>query len=169
MHKGGSIVVMNRANYVGKIKKDLNNRKYYKKLDHNNIDNIIKEKQLLIDQIKDYLDETEYDTLVDDSGTCTPAFYGLPKIHKEYENSPPLRPIVAGYNSVTVKLLEYVNSYLKPVAQKSFSFVRDTTHFLKKLRDVRKIPKNSFMVTMDAHSLYNNIDHEEGAEACFRA
>ena len=48
-------------------------------------------------------------------------------------------------------------------------FVRDTTHFLKKLRNVRKIPKNSFMVTMDIHSLYNNIDHEEGAEACFRA
>ena len=25
------------------------------------------------------------------------------------------------------------------------------------------------MVTMDVHSLYNNTDHEEGAEACFRA
>ena len=25
------------------------------------------------------------------------------------------------------------------------------------------------MITMDVHSLYNNIDHEEGAEACFRA
>ena len=22
---------------------------------------------------------------------------------------------------------------------------------------------------MDVHSLYNNVDHEEGAEACFRA
>ena len=159
---------MNRTDYVDKIKKDLNNRKYYKKLDYNNIDNIINEKQLLITQIKDYLDETEYDTLLmDNSDTCTPAFYGLPKIHKEYENFPPLRPIVAGYNSVTVKLSEYVDSYLKPAAQKSFSFVRDTTHFLKKLKNVRKIPKNSFMVTMDAHSLYNNIDHEEGAEGCF--
>ena len=166
--KGGTIVVMNRADYVDRIK-DLNNRKYYKKLDYNNIDNIINEKQLLIDQIKDYLDETEYNTLMDDSDTCTPAFYGLPKIHKEYGNFPPLRPIVAGYNSVTVKLSEYVDSYLKPAAQKSFSFVRDTTHVLKKLRNVRKIPKNSFMVTMDVHSLYNNIDHEESVEACFRA
>ena len=25
------------------------------------------------------------------------------------------------------------------------------------------------MVRMDVHSLYNNIDHEEGVEACFRA
>ena len=70
---------------------------------------------------------------------------------------------------MTVKQSEYVDSKLKPAAQKSFSVVRDTTHFLKKLRSVRKIPKNSFMVTMDVHSLYNNIDHEEGAEACFRA
>ena len=51
--KGGAIVVMNRADYVDKIKKDLNNRKYYKKLDYNNIDNIINEKQLLMNQIKD--------------------------------------------------------------------------------------------------------------------
>ena len=95
-------------------------------MDYNNIDNI-NEKQLLINQIKDYLDETEYDTLMDDSDICTPAFYGLSKIHKEYENFPPLRPIVAGYNSVTVKLSEYVDSYLKPAAQKSFSFVRGST------------------------------------------
>ena len=167
--KGGAIVVVSREDYVDKIKKDLNNRKYYKKLDYNNIDNIINEKQLLINQIKDYLDETEYNTLIDDSDTCTPAFYGLRKIHKEYKNFPHLRPILAGYKSVTVKLSEYVDSYLKPATQKSFSFVRNTTHFLKKLRNVRKIPKNSFMVTMDAHNLYNNIDYEEGAEACFRA
>ena len=76
---------------------------------------------------------------------------------------------MAGYNSATVKLSEYVDSYLKSVTQKSFSFVRNTTYFFKKLRNVRKIPKNSFMVTVDVHSLYNNIDHEEGAEACFRA
>ena len=168
--KGGAIVVMNRADYVDKIKKDLNNRKCYKNLDCNNIDNIINEKQLLINQIKDYLDETEYNNLMDDSDPCTPAFYGLHKIHKEYENVPPLRPIVAGYNSVTVKLSKYVGSYLKPAAQKSFSFVRDTTHFLKKLRNVRKIPRNSFIVTMDVHSLCNNnTDHEKDAEACFRA
>ena len=89
--KGGAIVVMNRADNVDKIKKDLNNRKYYKKLDYSNIDNVINEKQLLINQRKDCLDETEYDTLMEDSDTCTPAFHGLPKIHKEYGNFPPLR------------------------------------------------------------------------------
>ena len=87
---------MNRKDYEDKIKNDLNNRKYYKKLDYNNIDNIINEKQLLINQINDYLDETEYNTLMDDSDTCAPAFYGLPKMNKGYQNFLPLRPIVAG-------------------------------------------------------------------------
>ena len=30
------------------------------------------------------------------------------------------------------------------------------------------MPETSFLVTMDVSSLYTNIDHEEGAEACFK-
>ena len=44
-----------------------------------------------------------------------------------------------------------------------------TTHFLHKLRDIKNVPEQSFMVTMDVHGLYNNIDHEEGANARFKA
>ena len=37
-----------------------------------------------------------------------------------------------------------------------------------KLLRIKNIPGNSFLVTMDVSSLYTNIDHEEGAEACFK-
>ena len=37
-----------------------------------------------------------------------------------------------------------------------------------KLSLIKNIPENSFLVTMDVSSLYTNIDHEEGAEACFK-
>ena len=37
-----------------------------------------------------------------------------------------------------------------------------------KLSSIKNIPENSFLVTMDVSSLYTNIDHEEGAEACFQ-
>ena len=117
--------------------------------------------------MEDSLNDTEYNILTDDSETETPVFYGLPKIHKEYERFPPLRPIVAGYRSATVQLSEYVDSYLKPAARKRFSFVRDTTHFLNRLGDLKNIPVRSFMVAMDVNGLYNNIDHEEGANACY--
>ena len=37
-----------------------------------------------------------------------------------------------------------------------------------KLSSIKNIPENSFLVTMDILSLYTNINHEEGAEACFK-
>ena len=37
-----------------------------------------------------------------------------------------------------------------------------------KLSSIKNISENSFLVTMDVSSLYTNIDHEEGAEACFK-
>ena len=167
--KGGAIVVMDRSEYTELIKKDLNNSKYYTKLVYDTIQDIISEKDKLVEDMKDYLDSTEYETLSDNSNVSTPIFYGLPKIHKTFVKLPPLRPIVAGYQSATVKLSEYVDTFLKPAARKCSSYVRDTTHFLNRLRSLKGIPNDAFMVVMDVHELYNNIDQEEGVEACFNA
>ena len=38
--------------------------------------------------------------------------------------------------------------------------------FLNKLRQISNLPKNTYLVTMDAESVYTNIDGEEGAETC---
>ena len=110
--KGGTIVVMDRSEYTELIKKDLNNSKYYTNLEHDNIQDIISEKDKLVEDMKDCLDSTECETLSDNSTVSTPIFYGLPKIHKTFLKLPPLRPIVAGYQSATVKLSEYVDSSL---------------------------------------------------------
>ena len=165
--KGGAIVVMDRSEYTELIKKDLNDTRYYTKLEHDNIQDIISEKDKLVEDMKDYLDSTEYETLSDNGNVSTPIFYGLPKIHKTFVKLPPLRPIVAGYQSATVKLSEYVDSFLKPAARKCSSYVRDTTHFLNRLRSLKSIPNDAFMVVMDVHGLYNNIDQEEGGGSLF--
>ena len=34
-------------------------------------------------------------------GSRTPYFYGLPKIHKKFDQFPPLQPICSGFNSCT--------------------------------------------------------------------
>ena len=47
------------------------------------------------------------------------------------------------------------------------SYIRDTKDFLNKLQQIKNIPTNAKLVTMDVSSLYTNIDHNEGAEACF--
>ena len=98
----------------------------------------------------------------------TPLFYGLSKIHKIFDSFPPLRPIVSGFDSCTCNLSKFVDSFLKFQAQKCKSYIRDTKDFLIKLSSIKNIPANSFLVTMDVSSLYTNIDHEEGAEACFK-
>ena len=101
-------------------------------------------------------------------GNRTPYFYGLPKIHKQYSTFPPLRPICSDYNACTVKISEFVDHYLKPIAQRSSSYVKDTIDFILKLHQNNSshlLENDPFLVTMD-ESLYPNIDHEEGTRAC---
>ena len=99
-----------------------------------------------------------------------PSFYGLPKIHKAFTTFPPLRPIVSNIKSCTRRISEFVDSFLKHQARHCSSYIKDTKHFLQKLEELKKsgIPKESILVTMDVASLYTNIDHDEGAEACFQ-
>ena len=47
------------------------------------------------------------------------------------------------------------------------SFLKDTTDFLCKLNDITHLEKpDSLLVTMDVNSLYTNIPHSDGVEAC---
>ena len=44
--------------------------------------------------------------------------------------------------------------------------IKDTTHFLNKLEQLGQLPDNAFLVTLDVSSLYTNIPHNEGIDAC---
>ena len=78
-----------------------------------------------------------------------------------------MRPIVSGFNSCTARLSEYLDTFLKYQAIKTKSYIRDTKDFLVKLDNLKELPTNSILVTMDVSSLYTNIDHEEGSNACY--
>ena len=49
------------------------------------------------------------------SGSRTPQFYDLPKLHKEYDTFPPLRPICGVFNSCTSKTAQFLDAFLKPL------------------------------------------------------
>ena len=49
------------------------------------------------------------------------------------------------------------------------SYIKDTTHFLRKLDDLKELPPGSVLVTLDVSSLYTNIPHKEKIEACRKA
>ena len=91
----------------------------------------------------------------------TPIFFTLPKIHKENN---PGRPVISSLNCHTAKLSKFVDHHLQEHVVKTASYVKDTTDFLNKTRNI-VVPPNSLLVTVDVKSLYTNIPNEEGIAA----
>ena len=78
--------------------------------------------------------------------TCTPVFYMLPMIHKE---NVPGRPILSGCNSPTANLSIYLDHYLLPILQQIPSYIKNTTHFLRILKEIDgQVPSTSILVTL---------------------
>ena len=161
---------MDTTDYIEHCELLLNDREFYEKLDANPTLIYTKEvKQKIDDMLKKWLHNEAGIQLFNENleNPGTPLFYGIPKIHKIFDLFPPLQPIISGFDSCTFNLSKFVDSFLKFQAQKSKTYIRDTKDFLIKLSPIKNFPENNFLVTMDVSSLYTNIDHEEGAEACF--
>ena len=56
--------------------------------------------------------------------------------------------------------------HLKPLVQNFPSFIKDTTHFLLQLQKLGPLTDNALLVTLDVSSLYTNIPHNKGIDAC---
>ena len=95
-------------------------------------------------------------------------FYILHKIHKNKDN-PPGRPIVSATSHPTEHISQFVDAHLNPLVPKLPSYITDTTHFLRKLDDLKALPPGSLLITLDVSSLYTSIPHKEGIEACRKA
>ena len=92
----------------------------------------------------------------------TSRFYLLPKIHKE---GSPGRPVVSSVNSHTSKISKFVDHHIQPLAKGLISYVKDTTDFITKIKDLGTVPPKSFLVSMDITSLYTNMPNDGGLEA----
>ena len=168
--KCGSIVIMNTSDYENGCLQHLLDKTFYEEVNSDpNIkysENVQEELSKL--RVDGHITYKQYNYL---TAECrTPAFYGLPKMHKAYDNFPSLRPICSGTNSPTAKLSQFIDTFLKPIAQATASYIKDTTHFILRIKDIKfnkGDSKEVYLVTMDVTSLYPNIDHQEGTKACF--
>ena len=61
---------------------------------------------------------------------------------------------------------QFVDFHLKPLVCTIPSYVKDTTDFLNKLTATDNLPDNALLVSLDVTSLYTNIPHDEGIDAC---
>ena len=66
----------------------------------------------------------------------------------------------------TERISQFVDYHLQPLVHKLPSFVKDTNDFLNKLLTIGNLPADSLLVTLDVSSLYTNIPHNEGINAC---
>ena len=90
-------------------------------------------------------------------------FYILPKIYKPGN---PGRPIVSYCGSPTEGISHFVDYHFAPLVKEILSYIKDTTDFLKKLQLITDLPSETLLVTLDVKSLYTNVPHSEGIEAC---
>ena len=167
--KGGAIVIMDTETYEMECLKTLSDPNFYEELPS---DPYPEYRHTIDGTIDDLLSEeiiTDFEAEQMKERTRTPSFYGVPKIHKDFDSFLPLKPICSGFNFCTVKISEFVHVFLKPAAQQNPSYIRDTSHFVHKIEnDVaqKTTPNKTFRVTMDVSSLYPNIDHNKGISAC---
>ena len=49
--------------------------------------------------------------------------------------------------------------------QSSWSYIKDSRDFLKKIKQIRNLPEDSILVTADVVGLYPSIPHELGLKA----
>ena len=85
----------------------------------------------------------------------------LPKIHKRLYDVPG-RPVTFNGGFYTENISSFLDFHLQPLAQKVKSYIKDTNHFLRKIKESGQLPEGSILCTTDVVGLYPNIPHGEG-------
>ena len=164
--KGGSVVVMDRDLYETEALRQLNNSKYYMPID----DSLFLHNGSLINSIidklydEDRISRRQHEFLSSKPPARNRYFYLLPKVHKPrtdwpHKRMPQGRPIVASCGTELANIGKFIDYYLQPLATTSSFHIKDTYHFISKVRGQR-IEPHWFLVTGDVSSLYTNMDHD---------
>ena len=92
----------------------------------------------------------------------------ITQVASSLEIRPPDRQIVSCKGTLTDHISGYVDSIFHFIfLYKIPGFLKDTTDFLRKLNDITHlVTPDSLFVTIDVNSLYTNIPHSDGVEAC---
>ena len=57
------------------------------------------------------------------------------------------RPVISNCGIPTEKILEFLDRQLKPIMQKSWSYIKDSGDFRRKIKNVTEIPEGAISVT----------------------
>ena len=88
-------------------------------------------------------------------------FYLLPKIHKRLHDVPG-RPVISNCGFYNENISSFLDFHLQPLAQKVKSYIKDTNHFFRKIKELGQLPEGTILCTIDIVGLFSNIPHDEG-------
>ena len=83
--------------------------------------------------------ELKYFTIDSRKATNLGKLHLLPKIHKRLFEVPD-RPVISNCSTPTEKVSEFMDSELKLVMQESWSNIKDSSDFIKSLKNIDHIP-----------------------------
>ena len=165
--KGGAVVVQNTSDYIDECDRQLSDTTFYRQIENDptlKYNNTIKS-SLLKGIKQNEIDNELFDQLIEKNPTAA-RFYTVPKIHKPNN---PGRPIISGNGCPTEKISVFVDHHLRPLTTQLDSYVQDNMDFLRHIDNINRsniITPDTLLVTMDVSSLYTNIPHKDGTDAC---
>ena len=168
--KGNSVVLLNKDDYVTRMKELLNDVTKFRKL---NIKpdkefNYVHNQELRITNIlnalhkKGALSDSDMKG-INPKGSRPGILYGLSKIHKAtIAGIPKLRPILSAIKTPTYNLSKFLVDILEPYTTNQFT-AKDSFSFAN---DVRSQDPNLFMSSLDVDALFTNIPLDETINIC---
>ena len=75
------------------------------------------------------------------------------------------KPVISNCGTLTEKVSEFFGHHLKPIMQNELSNIRDSQHFLEKIKSIGSVLENAILVTVDVVGLYPNISHQADLKA----
>ena len=171
--KGSSVAIWDREDYLQEASKQLQDTNIYEDVNFNEniLTGLVERSNKIFSCLCSgkliYEKELKYFTYSFKKATNLGKLYFLPKIHKRL-SSVPGRPVISNCSTPTEKISEYLDHILKPVMQESWSYIKNSGDFLKKVKHLGQIPEGAFLVTADAVGLYPSIPRKAGLKALRR-
>ena len=94
--------------------------------------------------------------------------YLLQKIHRRLFNLPG-QPVISNSRTPTETVSEFLDHHYKPIMQNGLPYIRDSQHFLVKIKTNGSVPENVILITADVVDLNPNNPHQAGLKALKKA
>ena len=171
--KGAGIIILDYSEYVKACYKHLTSSQsegnpYYTQVDALEVERSKAQiENTLLEALKNNIISQDEFHAMNPKDKEPGRFYCNFKVHKKHEHgqTPPERPIISGSGSLTEGIGMYVNHHIKETGTKHPTYLQDTSDFLRIIEEINdgpKLPSNALIATLDVHTLFTNIAHEEG-------